>query len=477
MKDVEHWDLIVVGAGTAGLACAITAAAAGARVCVLEKDSEIGGTLHITAGQMSAGGTRRQKRMGIEDSWKSHFDEVMRIGRYQSDAQLLRLAVQEAPNTLDWLEELGFEFFPGTPLVQYGLEPFAKARTTWGAEKGAGILKSLLPLFQGLQASKRLMVFLRHRLLDLVLEGGVVTGVSVEGQDRVVDFRGAATALCTGGYGSNPDLFSELHPGEHCLLGARATSTGDGLMAARRIGAQVSGSECHLPTYGCLPSRVAPGRTDVADGFGNLTPQYRSLGEIIVNVRGHRFFAEDNPSADARQRALAGQGGQAWIVFDEGAIVDDVPIIVGWSRDRLQQEAAAGHRVWRANDPVQLAARAGIESAGLCDTLQEYNMAVRDGRDRFGRTRLVRQLTAPPYYAISLQAGCVLTFGGLRVDGALRVLDREDRPIPRLYAAGEILGAGALMGNAYSGGMCLTPALTLGRILGRRLAEDQAATR
>jgi fumarate reductase flavoprotein subunit len=473
----QTWDVIVVGGGTAGLACAIAAAAAGARVCVLERDSEVGGTLHVTAGQMSAASTRQQERLGIEDSWQEHFDDVMRIGRHRNDPDLVRLAVQEASGTLDWLEELGFDYFDGTPLIHYGMEPYSTARTTWGTDKGLSILRALLPVFEDLVSANRISLFLRHRLAEVALHADEVIGVIAESPDGLTEFRGDATVLCTGGYASNPVLFAELHPGVHCLLGARATSTGDGLLAARRVGATVRGADCHLPTYGCLPCGAIVGRTDVTNGFGNLSPQYRAIREIVVNSRGQRFFAEDASSYDVRQRALVAQGGKAWIVFDDSVIDEAAPLIVGWSRRRLQEEAAVGRRVWLASDPVLLARRAGIEPEGLCRTLLEYNAGVRIGCDSFGRTRLDRELLTAPYYAIALQSGIVLSFGGLTVDSRLRVMNQGGTPIPGLYAAGEILGAGALMGNAYSGGMCLTPALSLGRLLGRQLAMYAAAQR
>lgn len=465
----------MVGAGTAGLTCAMTAAAAGARVCVIEKDCQVGGTLDVSAGQMSAAGTKQQERMGIEDSWREHLDDVTKIGRYQSDPDLVRLAVQEAAGTLDWLDELGFECCAGTPVIHYGMEPYAKARTTWGADKGLSILRVLLPVFEDLVSASRVSLFLCHRLTQLIVHGDEVVGVLAEKDDRLIEFRGGATALCTGGYASNPELFTELHPGVRCLLGARSTSNGEGLIAARRVGATVRGAECHLPTFGCLPCTPVVGRTDVANGFANLSPQYRAIREVMVNSRGQRFFAEDEPSYDARQRALVAQGGKAWIVFDDGAIDEGAPIVFGWRRERLREEAAVGRCVWLANDPLELAGRAGIEPEGLCRTLLEYNAGVRTGCDKFGRNRLDRELVTAPYYAIAVESGTMLSFGGLTVDSGLRVVKRDGSPIPGLYAAGEILGAGALMGNGYSGGMCLTPALSLGRFLGRKLGTLAAA--
>lgn len=470
MTAAGSWDLIIVGAGTTGMPCAIAAAEAGARVCVLEKDSEIGGTLHLSAGQMSGAGSRRQIEKQIDDSPDAHFDEVMQLGHGKNDPALVRLAVDEAPVTLDWLENLGFPFPDDMPIVYYGHEPYSKARTSWGAEMGVSILKTIKPVLKQAVADGNVELFLDHRLVGFTVEAGAVTGVRAHSPRGSVEFRASATVLATGGYASSPQLWAELHPGMDCLLGARHTSTGDGLLAAREIGAAVRGADLFLPTHGCIPDAGEEGRTDVWEAFGNLIPQYRPPREIVVNVRGERFQAEDEPSADARERALVEQGGRAWIVLDEVAIHDESPVVVGWSADMLRAEATRARRAWRADSLAELARAAGIDAAGLERTVQVYNAAVRSGNDPVGRTQFGAELTTAPYYAIAMVAGAVVGFAGLTVDGQLRVLDEGGRPIANLYAAGEVLGCGALMGNSYAGGMSVTPALSFGRLLGRRLA-------
>jgi predicted oxidoreductase len=97
-------------------------------------------------------------------------------------------------------------------------------------------------------------------------------------------------------------------------------------------------------------------------------------------------------------------------------------------------------------------------------------VAARSGCDPLGREHLANLISTAPYFAVLVQACSVISFGGLVVDEQLRVLDGSGRPVAGLYAAGEIIGAAATSGNAFAGGMTVTPALSLGRILGRRLA-------
>jgi predicted oxidoreductase len=133
--------------------------------------------------------------------------------------------------------------------------------------------------------------------------------------------------------------------------------------------------------------------------------------------------------------------------------------------------------VWSAPTVEELAARAGIDAAGLARTLAEFEpIASGERPDPFGRAEIPAPIDTPPYYAVLSQAGTVVSFGGVRVDGDLRVTTPDGEPIPGLYAAGEVIGGAATMGDAYCGGMCVTPALSLGRWLGRTLASIGAAT-
>ena len=124
----DQWDVIIAGAGTVGVPAAIFAARRGARVLVLEAAPEIGGTLHLSAGQMSAAGTKAQASLGIEDSPDLHFEDVMRISKGTADKELVRLAVDNAAATYDWLTDSGFEPLPEHPVLGLAHEPYSERR-------------------------------------------------------------------------------------------------------------------------------------------------------------------------------------------------------------------------------------------------------------------------------------------------------------------------------------------------------------
>ena len=464
--------VVVVGAGTAGLPCAITLAERGVRVAVVEKAHNVGGALHLSAGQMSAAGSRLQRSKGIEDSPEHHLADIMRLGHGKADPAIARLAVEEAAASIDWLEELGFPFPDDQPIIYYGHDPYTRPRTYWGSELGISILTAMQPRFDELVADGKIDLRLGHRLTDLLVEDGRVVGVRAETATGSVELRAGAVVLTTGGYAANRAFFDRLHPGLHVLLGARETSQGEGLLAAQRIGAGFRGAEHHLSTVGGIETEPGQGTSNLWEAIGNTNANNRIAREIYVTAQGERYIAEDEPSQDLQERALQAQGGRIWFVFNEAAIDEDDPLVMGWSAEMLREQAAAGEGVWVAADVGELARRAGIDPAGLERTVAEWNAACAAGHDPLGRKAFDHPLHQGPFYAVRSEGITVISFGGVTVDGELRVTREGGEPISGLYAAGEVIGAGATMGDAFSSGMCVTPAISLGRLLGRRLAAQ-----
>ncbi len=471
---MNPYDAIIIGAGTAGLPCAIAASEAGARVALVEKSGRVGGTLHVNGGQMSAAGTRRQRERGIVDSPDAHFGEVLRIGHGLADKSLVRLAVEEAPKTLDWLDDLGFPFSPEVPAVWHGHEPYEVPRTYWGPDAGRSVLATLHKPWTQALATGNVTLLLEHALEEILPGRGAPPTVVVRGPGGRLPLQAETVVLATGGYAANPDLFAELTPGAPRLVsGAPLTSSGDGLVAARAIGADIRGGACQLPSLGAVELGELSGRADVWSSWLNLVPQHRRPREIHVNVRGERFLREDEPSVHLRERAVAGQPDQTfWVVFDERARTAGESLLTWESPEGLKARAAAGDGVWAADDIGSLATAAGVAPDGLLETARQWNRAVSSGRDEFRRENPDHPLATPPFYAVRSVAATFLSFGGLRIDPEFRVLDSAGMPIPGLHAIGELIGAATTMGDAFVGGMCVTPALSFGRLLGRRLSAS-----
>lgn len=479
MTAENHFDVIVVGAGTAGIPCAIFAAEAGARVLLLEKDVRIGGTLHVTGGHMSAAGTRRQRESSIEDSAEEHLADIRRISQGTAREDLITVAAHNAAETIEWLQDLGFPFAPETPRIVYGHEPYTTARTYYGKDEGLSILAVLQKELDRVCAEHDLTVWTQAPVLELHQDkDGAVVGISVLRGQQDVSVVAGAVVLATGGYGSDQDLFQELD-GAPLISAAAKTSTGDGLHLGMGVGAALQGEGTYLPTFGGLPDPRYPGRANWSDRQ-RLTSE-RPPREIYVDVNGRRWVREDEESIDEKERALVRIPDQTfWTVFDDAALSESVgpmnEMIIGLDPEAVRGIADSRAGVHSATTVEELAAKAGIDPDGLVATVEAYNGYVAAGHDpEFGRAYLPAPLAVPPFYAIRNHAITLVTFQGLDIDDHFAVRDEAGNPIEGLYAVGEVIGAGATCGNSFCSGMLVTPALTFGRLLGSRLGASAHA--
>lgn len=476
--DNDTYDVIVVGAGTAGIPCAISAANAGARVLLLEKDARIGGTLHVTGGHMAAAGARRQRERGIVDTPEAHLDDIHRISRGTAREDLVRILVDHAAETVDWLGDRNFQFASETPRIVYGHEPYTTARTYYGKDEGVSILEVLKPALDRAQQEHDLTLWTNSAVTELLTDAaGAVVGVAVEREGRSREVHAPAVVLATGGYAADPELFRELE-GAPLVSAAARTSTGDGLYLGMAVGAALQGRGTHLPTFGGLPDPRTPGRANWSDRQ-RLTSE-RPPREIYVTKEGQRWVAEDDESIDDKERALTTITDQTfWTVFDDDALASSTggmnQMIVGLEPDEVRAVMNQRPGLHSADSVVELARLAGIDETGLVSTVETYNAAVEEGVDAaFGRTYLPAPIAQPPFYAIRNHAITLVTFQGLDIDDSFAVRTEAGEVIPGLFAAGEVIGAGATCGNSFCSGMLVTPALTFGRLLGDRLGHELA---
>ena len=470
MSHRASWDVIVVGAGTAGLMTAIFSAQRGARILVIEAADRIGGTLHYASGQMSAAGTQIQSAKGIVDSPQDHYEDVMRISEGTADPDLVRLAVFNAADTLDWLIENGFEMLPEHPVKGHAHEPYNAERYYWGPDGGLSVLAVLQPLFEHEVRNEQIDLHLNTKPSALRQDArGTVIGVEATNHHGDTQtYEANHVVLTSGGYASNSDLLEQLEGQPKYVDMSSPYSLGEGLQIALKAGGFVRGGELHLPNFGYLlegsdfPSPMLARL--------NTYPEHRQPWEIYVNANGDRFIREDEPSVHQREKALSDQPLERyWIVFDQGILDTAPPIVDGWSGEDMH--AAFGtHTLFFSGDTIaELATNAGIHAGGLENTVQAYNKGVAEEQDRLGREHMPLPLATPPFHAILAQGSVITSAAGLAVDAQLRVIRQDGRPIPNLYAAGEILGHAQFHGRSRCGGMSVTPALTCGRLLGERL--------
>jgi fumarate reductase flavoprotein subunit len=462
-------DALVVGAGTAGIPTAVHAANRGASVLLVEAAAQVGGTLHVSSGHMSATGTRLQARRGIRDDAQAHIDDVMRISRGTAHPQLLRLAAAHAGDTIDWLMDQGFEMAPECPVIAYSHEPYLVPRTYWGINKGLSILKVLERLLDKALHDRLLEMRLQTRLEALEpLPGGGWQAQLLTGDTRST-VRARQVVLATGGYGGNAALFSEITGGYPLLSPAPACADGSGLRIALQLGGRLQNRNVFLPTVAGVPAQAGGHWLDW-ERKSNLTPQHRPPWEIFVNLQGDRFVAEDDPSPDARERKLKQQPDLAfWVVFDQSVLEQAPPLFVQTPGEQMLARFGSHPAYQRADTPEALAQACGMDPARLANSIARYNDGVAQGRDALGRRHLPQRLDQGPFYAIRHQGVTLRCWAGLEVDASLRVLGPDGQALPGLHAIGEILGGAALSGDSFASGMSVTPALTFGRLLGQSI--------
>ena len=323
-------------------------------------------------------------------------------------------------------------------------------------------------------------MFYAHVFVDLGRSDDRYDTIVCRHKGETINLTASHIVLTTGGYGSNPDFFNQKHPGVPLNSSTYPNSTGEGTMILENHQAQFRMGDLHLPSLSGIEMEPGSGRSNFNEAWAMvLTSVYRKPRDIYINSKGVRFLNEDEENADIRERALVEQEDwYFWVVFDEPALLErnddglENPIIIGWNTEMIEAEAAKGMSIKKANSLEELAVMMELNPSTVKKTVTTYNQYVDAGEDpEFHREYLEHKVSAAPFYAIKVYASVLVTFGGIQVDSQLRVIDQSGKPFQGIYAAGEILGLGALSGNAFCSGMAITPALSFGRILGQVLGE------
>jgi len=483
-----EYDLIVAGAGNAGLCAALAVREAGARVLVLEKaPKELrGGNTYFT------GAAFRFPYEGLEDIRRVIPDlseaeasavevgaypagqmreDLMRVTDARSDPELLDALVAEALPAMVWMREQGVRW-----VLMYGRQAFEVEgkRRFWGGlvveavGGGPGLSDRLFEL------AERAGVEVRYECGAgglLTGEDGRICGVRSEDGDEI---GGESVVLACGGFEANAKMRVEHLGPEWEAAKVRGTefNTGAGIRMALEVGAAPHGDwgRCHAVAWDLNAPAYGNRR------IGDLYQKHSYPFGIVVNADGERFVDE---GADFRNYTYAKYGREilkqphqaAFQIFD--AKVEHL------LRDEYRIATATKAS---AETIGQLADTLGIDRSGLERTVDAFNAAVQPGE--FDPTRLdgkrtegieppksnwALPLDTPPYTGYAVTCGITFTFGGLRIDREARVLDTEERPIPGLYAAGELVG-GLFWGN-YAGGSGLMAGSVFGRIAGRNAAR------
>jgi len=458
----DEYDVLVVGAGFAGLAAAIEACNTGASVLVLEKMRAPGGNSTISDGGIAAAGTPMQEREGITDSPELMYSDMLRAGLGLNHPALVRELARRSAETLQWsVDYLGVEYLDR--LDQFGGHSVPRCFTAANVS-GATIIKRQVAKLRELGVEIRLRTCLKGFVRDA---RGKVSGVSVRegfeprqpeaGVDRCVRAT-RGVVLATGGFGADIAFRSAQDP----RLGASVDTTNvrfataEALIEGLRIGAMpVHLSHIQLGPW-ASPDEKGYG---VGPRFGDYVAfQYGLVVSPDTSARIVNELADRKTVADA----ILAVGKPCVGIADSKAVQES-----GWSIDRCLQKG-----VVRSFDSLaDLAAFYGLHTEALAATVERFSDFVSRKRDNdFGKPILdgAAPVTHPPYYGMRLWPKVHHTMGGVQIDVEGRVINLDGNPIPGLYAAGEVTGG--VHGACRLGSCAITECLVFGRIAGRSAA-------
>ena len=445
-------DVVIVGAGGAGLTAAAQAAENGAKVIVVEKMPIVGGNSLKATGGMNAAGTKYQEALGITDSGVEEFiADTMNGGHQINDLSLVTEMAEDSSDAVDWLASIG------APLPKVAATGGTVHKYLHEPEDGGAVGSYLVKKLSAQAEKLGVQILLNTKATEILTDNGAAVGIKAESKEHDYTINAKSVIIAAGGFGANFDLMASYNPAlANAVTTNHAGATGDGILMAEAIGADtvdMDQIQLHPTVYqetGLLVSESV-----------------RSMGGILVNAEGKRF-CNDLATRDAVSNAeLEQPGAYAYIIFDQ-RIVDDLKSCQKYIKNGLTVSA---------DNYEDLAKAMGLEGDAIqnfVDTMDTWNAAVAAGEDKeFGRNNgMDADLSTAPYYAIKIAPGIHHTMGGLKINTDAEVLDTQGNAIPGLYAAGETTGG--VHGGNRIGGNAVCDFVVFGRIAGNNASAYAA---
>lgn len=458
LDDSYKTEVVIVGGGGAGLAAAASVIEAGGTAIIVEKLGYLGGSTVVSGGGYNAVDPERQSRQGIEDSLERHFNDTMRGGHEKNNPELVRVLVENAADTMHWLEGKGLGFKPKVNTIVGGLYP--RGHSAEGG--GFGYVNALQKFVRAYP--DKVKVFTDTQVVELLKNNeGRVIGVLGKHDGKDVKFMASkGVILATGGFGSNIELRQEKNTGVWkevkldknvpCTNNFKA-SQGDGLKLGAQVGANIIDPD---------DIQLHPGGTPKT-GIMSSWPSGRN--RIFLTLQGDRFVNED-AARDTLCKAIFKEGGKYWIVSNHVKY----PSLDYQSKNLTIGEMIDLGQAFSGNSVEELAKKTGMDPKKLQASIDLYNEVVTGKlkEDKFGfkkATSSDQPMTEGPYYATPMVPAVHHTMGGLQINAKTQVLDKNGNVIPGLFAAGEVTGG--VHGSNRVGGNGIADAMVFGRISGQ----------
>ena len=490
-------DVVVVGAGGAGMTAAITAAAEGKSVVILESQSMVGGNSVRATGGMNAGKTVYQdenefgESAGVEKTLKTaaekyadnetitalaktvseqwaayqanptgYFDsvELMELdtmigGKGINDPELVETLCANSADAIDWLDEHGITLHN---VSSFGGASVKRIHRPVNAEgKTVSVGSYMIPLLQENCEKAGVKMMLDTTATEILTDAnGAAVGVKATGASgETVTVNAKAVILASGGFGANLDMVVKYKPELKGFMTTNAPGIqGQGIEMAEAIGAA---------TVDMDQIQIHP--TVEANTAALITEGLRGDGAILINEEGQRFIDEVGTRDVVSAAEIAQTGSYSWLVVDQ-AMADASSVIQGYIKKGYTVTGATYEELGKAM---------GVDAAAFAETMEKWNGYVEAKNDPdFGRTSFANPLNTAPYYAVKVTAGVHHTMGGLKINANTEVLNEKGEVIPGLFAAGEVTGG--VHGANRLGGNAVADFTVFGRIAGAA-ASDYAA--
>lgn len=487
-------DIVIVGAGGAGMTAALTATSEGKSVVVVESQPVVGGNSVRATGGMNAGKTVYQdenefgESAGVEKTLKTaaekyadnetitalaatvaeqwaayqanptgYFDsvELMELdtmvgGKGINDPALVETLCSNSADAIDWLGEQGITLHS---VSSFGGASVKRIHRPVDAEgKTLSVGSYMIPLLEENCQKAGVQMMLNTTATEILTDdNGAAVGIKATGASgETITINAKAVVLTTGGFGANLDMVVEYKPELKGFMTTNAPGIlGQGIKMAQAIGAD---------TVDMDQIQIHP--TVEANTAALITEGLRGDGAVLINAEGKRFIDEVGTRDVVSAAEIAQTGSYSWLVVDQ-AMVDASSVIAGYITKGLTVSG---------EDYAALAEAMGVDAETFTATMEAWNACVESKTDEeFGRTSFANPLNTAPYYAIKVTAGIHHTMGGLKINTATEVLTEAGEAIPGLFAAGEVTGG--VHGANRLGGNAVADFIVFGRIAGASAAE------
>jgi fumarate reductase flavoprotein subunit len=487
MKKLET-DVIVVSAGSAGLAAAISAAEGGVKVMAFEKASTTGGTANMGMGPFAVE-SRLQKIKNVPLTREEAFRIFMDYTHWRVDARFVSDYINKSADTIDWLEKMGVEFFDAIAYVKGSYFTHHVVKPTVGVP-GPRCAGTMMMVMTERAKALGVQIFLQSPVKKLIKDKGRIVGVLAEDPSgEPIQANAKAVIIATGGFGDNPDWIKK-HTGYEWgkdLFSFRIPGmVGDGIRMAWEAGAGQEGLNMELTCSIPMPLEVTQ-QMMLSPGGMVAMAAFRHPN-LLVNLLGERFMNEGvmgNPTflgnAVSRQKNRC-----AFNILDEGILktyeekgfdwlgimspVEKVPNLPALVTKACEEN----EHMFVADSLEELAGKTGINLPMLTKTIEEYNRACETGRDSVFHKdpRFLRPIRQPKFFAGRFYPTAYGSLGGIKINYKTEVVTKDHEVIPGLYAAG--VDANAIYADSYVfilPGNTMGHALNSGRIAGENAAE------